>query len=51
VRTGCAIVISWATTEGMDRRERLGLECDLIAAHRAVTKESPACQFAGMPDE
>jgi hypothetical protein len=31
----------------VDKRERLGLEVDLIAAYRRVMGESPTCQFAG----
>ncbi len=50
IRRGCVSEISWTVTDGMEKRERLGRECDLIAAHRTALGESPVCQFAGMPD-
>jgi hypothetical protein len=41
------VEVSWFTCEGADKREILGRECDLIAAHRAIVGLSPRCQFKG----
>lgn len=43
---GKIVSVSWATTSSTDRRALLGLEVDLIAAHRRDFG-SPACQFHG----
>lgn len=48
---GEVVEVSWALTEGIDRRELMGLEADLIAACRARFGKSPACQFHGRPLE
>jgi hypothetical protein len=48
-RRGGMIEVSWVATADLDKRERLGRECDLIAAYRRATGENPPCQFAGMP--
>lgn len=40
------VSVSWATISSTDRRALLGLEVDLIAAHRQ-NFGSPACQFHG----
>ena len=40
------VSVSWATVTDMDRRDLMGLEADLIAAHRQ-NFGSPACQFHG----
>jgi len=43
---GQTVEVSWATVGDMDRRELMGREVDLIAAHR-TRFGSPACQFHG----
>jgi len=43
---GKTVEVSWATVGDMDRRELMGREVDLIAAHRKRFG-SPACQFHG----
>jgi hypothetical protein len=43
---GKIVSVSWATVGDMDRRDLMGLEVDLIAAHRQ-NSGSPACQFHG----
>lgn len=48
---GATIHVSWVATPDIDKRERLGRECDLIAAYRQVIGESPSCQFAGLPGD
>jgi hypothetical protein len=44
---GRIIAVSWAIAEGIDHRELMGREVDLIAAHRTRFASSPACQFHG----
>jgi hypothetical protein len=46
---GKTVEVSWATVGDMDRRELMGREVDLIAAHRKCFG-SPACQFHGKLD-
>jgi len=41
------IEVSWVVREGIDKRDLLGEEVDLIAAYRKVIGSSPRCQFAG----
>ena len=43
---GKIVEVSWATVGNMDRRELMGREEDLIAAHRKLSG-NPACQFHG----
>src|SRR5262249_38679769 len=43
---GKIVFVSWATVGDMGRRDLMGLEVDLIAAHRRRFG-SPACQFHG----
>lgn len=43
---GKIVEVSWATVGNMDRRELMGREVDLIAAHRKRFG-NPACQFHG----
>jgi hypothetical protein len=43
---GKIVSVSWVTVTDMKRRDLMGLEVDLIAAHRQ-NFESPACQFHG----
>jgi hypothetical protein len=43
---GKMVEVSWVTVGDMDRRELMGREVDLIAAHRKYFG-SPACQFHG----
>jgi hypothetical protein len=50
-KRGATIQVSWVATPDLDKRERLGRECDLIAGYRKVVHESPSCQFAGVPGE
>jgi hypothetical protein len=45
-KQGKIIEVSWATVGNMDRRELMGREADLIAAHRRRFG-TPACQFHG----
>lgn len=45
-KQGKPIEVSWATVGNMDRRELMGREADLIAAHRRRFG-TPACQFHG----
>lgn len=45
-KNGKTVEVSWATVGDMDRREMMGREVDLIAAHRKIFG-SPACQFHG----
>jgi hypothetical protein len=49
---GKTVEVSWAIVGDMDRRELMGREVDLIAAHRKRFG-SPACQFHGQlkPEE
>ncbi len=44
---GWNVEVSWTSMLGIDKRERRGVEVDLIALYRRVTKASPTCQFAG----
>ena len=44
---GCSVDISWVVMDPLPRRELMGQEGDLIAAHRATIGDSPTCQFAG----
>lgn len=44
---GSPVEISWATCSGLDKREIMGIECELIAAFRKTQKRNPACQFSG----
>jgi hypothetical protein len=43
---GKVVEVSWAIVGNMDRRELMGREIDLIAAHRRRFG-NPACQFHG----
>jgi hypothetical protein len=43
---GKVVEVSWVTASDLDRRELMGREADLIAAHRKWFG-SPACQFHG----
>ena len=43
---GKIVEVSWATVGNLDRRELMGREVDLIAAHRKLFG-NPACQFHG----
>jgi hypothetical protein len=45
---GKIVDVSWSTLVGLDRRELMGLEADMIAAHRKL-HGNPACQFHGQP--
>ena len=45
-KQGKTIEVSWAITGDVDRRELMGREVDLIAAHRKRFG-SPTCQFHG----
>jgi hypothetical protein len=45
-KAGKIVSVSWATVRDIDRRDLIGLEVDLIAAHRRRLG-SPACQFHG----
>src|SRR5258708_3887623 len=47
VCVGHVIEVSWTEAPNLDKRERKGVECDLIAACRKIMGVSPACQFAG----
>jgi hypothetical protein len=47
VNAGHDVQVSWTVAPDLPRRERKGVECDLIAAHRRVLSASPSCQFAG----
>ncbi len=44
---GCSVELSWVVMDPLSRRELMGQEVDLIAAHRAAFGDSPTCQFAG----
>lgn len=44
---GASIEISWVDGSGLDRREIMGIECELIAAYRKTRRQNPVCQFAG----
>jgi hypothetical protein len=44
---GCSVEVSWVVMDPLSRRELMGKEVDLIAAHRAAFGDSPTCQFAG----
>jgi hypothetical protein len=48
---GHAIEVSWVETHNLDRRNRKGVECELIAAyrkaHQNMKNPNPVCQFAG----
>lgn len=45
-KLGKVVEVSWATVGNMDRRELMGREADLIAAHRKLFG-NPTCQFHG----
>jgi len=45
---GWAVEVSWIELEEVDRRERFGIEVDLIALYRRTVNQSPTCQFAGV---
>ena len=47
VLKGCSVEVSWVVMDPLSRRELMGQEVDLIAAHRAAFGDSPTCQFAG----
>ena len=47
-RQGKIVEVSWSTFADPDRRELMGLEADLIAAHRRM-HGNPTCQFHGHP--
>jgi hypothetical protein len=47
VCAGHVIEVSWTEEPEIDKRERRGVECDLIAAYRKIMGASPVCQFAG----
>ncbi len=47
VCAGRVIEVSWIESPDLDKRERKGVECDLIAAYRRRMGVSPTCQFAG----
>jgi len=47
-RQGKFVEVSWRTVTDSDRRELMGPETDLIAAHRRL-QGNPACQFHGQP--
>lgn len=40
--------VSWIAMPTIDRRERFGVEVDLIALYRRTERASPTCQFAGV---
>jgi hypothetical protein len=45
---GKAVVeVSWIALANVDKRERLGIECDLIATYRRQEGSNPTCQFSG----
>jgi len=44
---GVVVEVSWVEMPNLDGRERLGVECELIAAYRKAIHANPACQFAG----
>lgn len=44
---GDVIEVSWVALPDMPHRDRLGTECELIAAYRKATGANPTCQFAG----
>jgi hypothetical protein len=44
---GLEIEVSWTEKPDLHRRERKGIECELIAAYRKTMRANPACQFAG----
>lgn len=46
-QAGKTIEVSWLATQDLDKRERLGLECELICAYRKTMGKNPTCQFAG----
>jgi hypothetical protein len=39
--------VSWIALANVDKRERLGIECDLIATYRRQEGSNPTCQFSG----
>jgi len=42
------VEVSWVALPDIEKRERFGIEVDLIALYRRTEKTSPACQFAGV---
>ncbi len=44
---GWKVEVSWIGMPDVDKRERFGVEVDLIALYRRTQKASPTCQFAG----
>ncbi len=45
------IEISWVKKPDISKRERKGLECELIAAYLNAGHGNPACQFGGNSDD
>jgi hypothetical protein len=48
---GSVIEVSWVEAPNLPKRERKGVECELIAAYRKTVGTNPACQFAGDPED
>lgn len=44
------VAVSWTGLEGLEKADRLGIECDLIAAHRTIVGGNPTWQFLPMSD-
>ena len=46
-----AIEVSWVEKPDMDKRERKGIECELISAYRKIRHDNPVCQFGGNSED
>jgi len=44
---GLVVEVSWIETPQLEKRDRKGVECELIGAYRKAVHANPACQFAG----
>ena len=44
---GSVVEASWVGKPNLGRRDRKGVECDLIAAYRKAMRDNPDCQFGG----
>jgi hypothetical protein len=48
---GFVVEVSWTERPSLDPRDRMGIECELIASYRKATGRNPTCQFGGDFDQ
>lgn len=46
-RAGFVVEVSWVEKPNLCRRDRKGVECELIATYRKTMGTNPTCQFGG----